>query len=675
MTIRLTIIVNIGLLLCLTGCYLLPNYPVLPPKKRNGITYGILSENKRFRHEFWHYYEQGLSFADGQFYDDALICLKEALRQNPKDNFRTLSYGRHFWHSYFPNREIGIIYYKFKQLDLSITYLENSLDMYPTNKAKLYLDRARKAWLIQNQLDHAKPIISVIPSMNHAITNSLTYTIKGVASDDTFVKEISINGQSYPIDLSKQKLSFEYDVTVATGENPFNITCTDLIGNTSSPTHITIICDTNSPMISIDPVIKKNECLELNGFISDNHAIQHIEINHDKYDCPPNKTMFPITVSVRYQPNMNNIPITATDTAGNSRTVYIDITTQPQQPDHEDPMIKINHPHQTTHLSTALIEAFIQDNQGIKDIRINQKALAYVPSCKHLYFSQLVTLHHGDNLFTIVAKDQADNQISEQCTIQRVDLFVKQVGSRLRMVVSEFTPSIIGQRAQLTQGIQSIMHQTIKNEKRFLAIDRSQKDQSNASNYLSLGSKCLLFGFITEREASKDQSNASDHLSLGSECFLLGFITEREASTEIHVELVDTETKEHIYSTDIYDEAFQLMNSSKQVDQVNLWLHDLTQKIHHELAYHLPLMNGTIQAMKDNTLFQIDIGSDHRLKKGMVLIIYDIATNSGLTTYTDTKEILIGEAKIETVNSTQALARITKKFKQTITAGQYVITK
>jgi len=52
--------------------------PANPIYKKNGKEYGKI-RSAFFRHRWWNYYERGLSFAEGEFYKEALADLKEAI--------------------------------------------------------------------------------------------------------------------------------------------------------------------------------------------------------------------------------------------------------------------------------------------------------------------------------------------------------------------------------------------------------------------------------------------------------------------------------------------------------------------------------------------------------------------------------------------------------------------
>ena len=109
---------------------------------KDGKEYGKTS-GYIFRHKWWNYYERGISYAEGEFYEDAIGDFTQAINQRPGDQRMARTYGMHFI-DYFPHRELGIIHYQRGDLAAARKELELSLSQYPSAKARYYLDRVRK---------------------------------------------------------------------------------------------------------------------------------------------------------------------------------------------------------------------------------------------------------------------------------------------------------------------------------------------------------------------------------------------------------------------------------------------------------------------------------------------------------------------------------------------------
>ena len=112
-----------------------------PSYTKEGKAYGKV--RGAFRHKWWNYYERGLSFADGRFFEEAVRDLKLAIAKREKDQRMARTYGMHFI-DYFPRRELGIVYYQMGDMEAAKAELSRSLSQYPTAKARFYLDRVQK---------------------------------------------------------------------------------------------------------------------------------------------------------------------------------------------------------------------------------------------------------------------------------------------------------------------------------------------------------------------------------------------------------------------------------------------------------------------------------------------------------------------------------------------------
>ena len=118
---------------------------------RYGITKGL------FQGRWYHFYERGLSFSEGNCWRKAERDLREALKQRDDgDRKRARTYGMHFI-DYFPHRDLGIVLFHRKQYADAIRELEVSLNATVTAKAEFYLDQSRKALILSRTPDKRPP--------------------------------------------------------------------------------------------------------------------------------------------------------------------------------------------------------------------------------------------------------------------------------------------------------------------------------------------------------------------------------------------------------------------------------------------------------------------------------------------------------------------------------------
>jgi len=146
-------LISLGLLIVVTlGCMKKDvTESCIKEGKRYGITKGL------FQGRWYHYYERGLSFSEGNCWGKAENDLGEALKQRDDgDRRRARTYGMHFI-DYFPHRELGIVLFHQKRYADAIRELEVSLNATVTAKAEFYLDQSRKALILSRTSDKRPP--------------------------------------------------------------------------------------------------------------------------------------------------------------------------------------------------------------------------------------------------------------------------------------------------------------------------------------------------------------------------------------------------------------------------------------------------------------------------------------------------------------------------------------
>ena len=144
----LFLITYLGLLIVVTlGCVKEDVTEGCKEGKPYGITKGL------FQGRWYHYYERGLSFAEGHCWGKAESDLGKALKQRDGgDRGRARTYGMHFI-DYFPHRELGIVLFHQKRYADAIRELEAPLNATVTAKAEFYLNQCRKALILSQTPD------------------------------------------------------------------------------------------------------------------------------------------------------------------------------------------------------------------------------------------------------------------------------------------------------------------------------------------------------------------------------------------------------------------------------------------------------------------------------------------------------------------------------------------
>ncbi len=262
----------IGLCAGLLGC---PAEPLQKPVEKEGLLYGVTRGT--FRHRWWNYYERGNSFADGGFWKEAEADLRQAISLWDGDRRRERTYGMHFI-DYFPRRELGVVLLRQGRIDAAISELEDSLSKEVSAKGQYYLDKARGEKIRREKSDNAPPQITLAAPLEQQRSNGKTYTVQGEVSDDTFVKEIRVNGKPVRIDLAQKQIPFSVEIPLQLGPNSVEIEAVDLAGKRSRMER-TLICDRSGPIVNLDGLDPENGLYRLFGYAYDAAGIRSITVN------------------------------------------------------------------------------------------------------------------------------------------------------------------------------------------------------------------------------------------------------------------------------------------------------------------------------------------------------------------------------------------------------------
>ena len=317
------ILVIVGLVIGLCACPV----SVRPPIEKDGELYGVTKG--AFRHKWWNYYERGLSFMDGGFHAEAEADLRAALSRWDRDERRARTYGMHFI-DYFPHRELGIALLQQGRVEAAIQELETSLSMVETAKAQFYLDKSRKEWIDQNRLDADPPQISIETPENDALTAEFTITVRGVASDDTFVKKITVNGRPVRIDLASPEKVFAADVPLRMGKNTIEIAATDLTGKRTRAIR-RVRCDRTGPIMNVEHAVSPGlggGTLQIKGYASDDSGIRSILVN-GKTILERSVPEMDFDESVPLSPGQAEVVVTAVDSVENETRAVLDLSKVP----------------------------------------------------------------------------------------------------------------------------------------------------------------------------------------------------------------------------------------------------------------------------------------------------------------------------------------------------------
>lgn len=679
-------------LLGLVAVMLLPagcNTPPDPKYTKDGRTYGQVQG--LFRERWWNFYERGMSFSEGGFWQEAVADFQEALKQRDRDQRRARTYGLHFT-DYFPHRDLGIAYYRLGRFDEAKKELELSLSQAETGRAKYYLNEVRRALLKQAGTQAAPPTVTLgVP--DGKVTNSFKINVQGEVKSDAYAGSVVINDEPQFVELSKKKLPFSREIKLKKGLNEIRVTSTDLLGKVAEK-KMAVFGDFEGPLMNVKNAADGQQVgqnkIVLNGTLADSTGVAKLQVNEQVLAYNKEKQLdFTFTVQLKEGPN--KILLAATDSAGNTTTgrmniVYVPKLARDRVPDTPcwqrrpirvalrgsgivdagpsyltaaarggaDFRLRLADltDTQTVYYESMYIDGSVTAARDITSVAINGSPLHVLPG-RNIFFSQLVELREGDNAVTIDARDAAGNTHSKTITIKRLIPKVQQTAARMSMAIMPFAAE--GSLSSGTAVIGEQLRGAFAAQKRFHVIDRAKIDAALAE----LG--------IGHADFDDRSSAVKTGRRLGADCVLLGSIREMNDGVEVYARLYDTATGDLFEATDVFSDDLSL-------PKIQYMTAGLAQKF----KSGFPLVEGAV-VQADGRDIEADFGSSHSIRKDMKFIVYRPGDKvlhpvTGRDLGRDTRQL--GIATVVKVMADSSVGKLASDFDPAdIQPGDAIITK
>ena len=610
-----------------------------PVYQKDGKTFGVTSG--AFRHRWWNFYERGLSYADGQFFIEAVADLQEAIRQRAQDQRMARSYGMHFV-DYFPHRELGVLYYYQEKFDDALKELETSLAMVDTGKAKHFLNLVRKKILELSNTDKAPPVIRLSSGSEKPVSNSLNFEVKGEVEDDFFAHKIAINDDPEFIELSAQKIPFSKKIKLKKGLNEIKIKTMDLLGKITEK-QVTVVGDFEGPALNLknfaDGDTVEENSIVLNGALADATGITSLKIN-DEVLTYNKEQEIEFAFNLELKEGENTIMLAATDVAGNTTTGELNLAYTPQlagipgfhkmaskrkfntdmpillafsgtvvsdagqgvlyAAGKSEAAFRLNVKDltdtQTVYYDTLYIDGSATGTHEVKTIAVNGEPLLIIPG-RTVYFNQLLELNEGENQITIEVVDTKGNETSKTVTVIRQIKKVHQIGSRMSIAVLPF--EMKGLPSMASNMVYDNLIGAFVDQARFHVVTRGDE----------------LEAILREQKLSQtDLVDKNTAVRIGkliaAEGIIMGTIQETKDSLEIYARLINTETSSVLEAKDVFSQ-------DKAIPQIQYITNGLALKLKHSF----PLIEGMVIKVKGNEIYA-DFGTFNNIKKEMKFIVF-----------------------------------------------------
>lgn len=604
---------------------------------KEGKSYGVIAGSWRDR--WWNYYQRGTSYAEGEFWQDALADFQSAISQRDADQRQARTYGLHFI-DYFPHRELGITYYHLRRYPEAIQELEVSLRSVETAKAKFYLNRARKALLEQSGRDVIPPRIRVDGPPDGLLTNRLTLEVTGSAEDDFYVSTVVIGGRPLFIELAEPRIVFAQAIPLQEGPNEIDIVARDLVGRQSQQ-RLTVHTDRQGPLLGLDRVelldAPPQRRARLEGFVVDRSGIVRFALAgravplrpqresefREEVPLPAGEASIPFEIEDAAR-NVTRGEIALPTTGGEPpgirrgespahslprwaslRTSISDLgpfefvpSRTAQRRDHPPPAIKLSGPaadRAVLYDDKIYLEIEVVGGTNLTSFSINSEPLLHRRSPR-LFINYLAPLQTGANRFMLQAVDELGNRTEREIVVTREVEEVKRIDSRLRVALLPLLkPSDTAALAELVYDnlLTAFVHQ-----QRFHLVEREHLEPILRELTLS------------QTELIDPRTRNMLGKVVAAEGALVGKVHETQRALDVLVRFADVETGVVLAAEDVYGEEL-LPKDVKTLMEGLAW----------KVRQRFPLVEGSIVEREGKTIFT-DLTTAHRVQKYMKLIVF-----------------------------------------------------
>lgn len=565
--------------------------------------------NGNFTDQWYDYYERALSCMEGECYDAALADLDQAVSLRGNDMRMARTFGMHFV-DYFPHREKGLIHYLMGDDKNAVIEFEASIASDPSEKARFYLDRARKRIMeSRTGRSSSKPSIMVNFPQNMSKTPDIRIKddpviISGVVTDEIeLVSEVTIYRKPVFIEATGPTIKFSEALYLEQGTHRINIMARNLMGGETRQEHL-IHIDRVGPVVSVESYQPGRS---VSGHISDESGKIDLFIN-DRFveTLKKKKTRF----SAKLDPDTDSVSIKAVDMLGNETIMFIDdkpaidnltLTmiasrkSEVSQDSSYDGYGTARMGKVTSDLPVISIRGFADTLTVFKEnfsVPIEIKSRNLVASVhvngseilrsagKIVSINHFIRLKPGENNILITVEDQVGNETSKQISIIRKIPEAFKLKHRYGLVFHLFDNT--GEDRVKAIFSHHFLDGMIKKNRFRIRIRKQLKD------FLTLHKQSL--------EWKPIEYPMSDYKSgfVPVSGVVLGMIHETGQGVEIAARLVDIESRQTLLTADVYKDSFDDSTLARLAARLNEKFHRM-----------LPVSTGKVIQISENRLIAI----------------------------------------------------------------------
>lgn len=625
---------NRALLACLLLALLPAACTLQAPYLKEGKEYGVTKGT--FRGRWWSYYERGVSFLSGEYYEQAESDFLKAIRGRSRDIWNARTYGLHFV-EYFPNRELGVAYFHMGRLDEAETYLKIALDQVDTERARRYLDLVTKkrieAGLVNDE--HAPELSATVQDGLAVPTRSVSFKVG--ASDDVGLDEVAINDIPFRFRGNAAEEQFREELFLDEGIHAVQLRATDLAGKVSEST-LAITVDLTGPAIGIIeptlPLVTPDGSVRLRGAAVDATGVAWVGLDGVALADAHGEERVGFDTELPLNAGENTFVLTARDVAGNETATAVsiyrgsvgsgrarlwrleqrlgrrielagvsaallrDLLTAAEQEPEKPVAIAIKYPNERTDIETyrkpeLRVAGRVDTQTSLKSFSIRGDSYPIVPEAKRIEFSRRIPVAQGENPISVVAEDIQGHRDEWQGVVRGAPVILDEF--RMKVAVQHFK----GLESPDQDFLRATLEGALQGRNRFEVVTRTELDQ--ILEELHLGSSAL--------------ADPNFALRLGkikpADVLLYAIVYPRnDGGLEILCQAIGTETALILAQYDAFvRDATDTQQRRNAVNEIAAWLGET-----------FPRVSGELAAVVGKGAW-VNIGQEDGLRKGMKVVV------------------------------------------------------
>lgn len=380
---------------------------------------------------WWNYYQYGIACRDSGDHVQAAACFRKAMGLSAgarygndrelgvdRESMRIRTYGVHFLENYFPNRELGIALYNLKDYTAAIGYLSKSTNQYPSDRALLYLMRARSLGK-----PPTAPRIVFDSSVQPKWLNAEERLLHGWIIGDSLRGEVSINGVDAYAERTTNGWEFVRTIRLQPGVNSIVVEAGDTFGQVIRNTLLWGF-DARGPLLDGVRTRREDALWHLQAVCKDTAGIKEVRVNGLlQFQANPSQEVAIAQIDLLV-PSESDAAVEAWDLAGN-RAQYDIRGPVDAAKDQSGPSIRVaEEAIPVVDRREYLLDLTVWDSGRLRSVFISGEAEMSEDDVgvERLHRDILLALGVGTNTFLISATDMAGNVTNRPFTVVRKEL-------------------------------------------------------------------------------------------------------------------------------------------------------------------------------------------------------------------------------------------------------------